>query len=67
MPSVRSAIERSTSTRVTSRGKRFWIADSQDAELLFLDLLDEVYEMPARREARRRRVLEARHGRGSPT
>jgi hypothetical protein len=31
-----------------------------DAEILFLDVLDEVYEVPARREQRRERVLEAR-------
>ena len=36
---------------------------AQDAELLFIDVLDEVYEVPARRDERRRRVLDARKGR----
>jgi hypothetical protein len=39
----------------------------QDAELLFIDVLDEVYEVPARRDERRRRVLDARHGGGAST
>jgi hypothetical protein len=37
----------------------------EDAELLFIDLLDEVYEEPARRDERRQRLLKARHEHGT--
>jgi hypothetical protein len=49
--------------QIVTRCRSASSSDAQAAAGVLIDVLDEVYEVPARREERRRRVLEARQGR----